>query len=283
MMKAQITPTWNDLDNRRSRWVNVVGRLKPGRVTPRRRKAQLDVLYQQINEYELESVPAFAAASQTLQGSLPRQDADACRGGRQGCPTCGDGFSTPLFVLMGMVGLVLLIACANVANLLLARAPPRQKEIAVRLALGASRGRIVRADADREPASSPPPAASSGLVLSIWVGDLLLGVLPSDALCTRFRPTPDLRVGLFTLGVSLLTAVVFGLAPALQASKPDLNRTLREEAGSVSGGASHARFRKGLVVAQVALSMLLVAGAGLFARSLYNLKHLEPGFDDRRL
>jgi predicted permease len=121
--------------------------------------------------------------------------------------------------------------------------------------------------------------AWSASVLSVWVGELLIGLLPTDTSGTTLSSTPDLRVGLFTLGVSLLTAVVFGLAPALQTSKPDMNRTLREEAGSVSSGASHARLRKTLVVAQVALSMLLVAGAGLFARSLYNLKHLSPGFD----
>jgi predicted permease len=114
-------------------------------------------------------------------------------------------------------------------------------------------------------------------VLSIWVGDFLVSVMPFESFTRSLSTEPDLRIGLFTAALALTTALVFGLIPALQASKPELNRTLREEAGNLSGGTKHARFRKGLVVAQVALSMLLVAGAGLFARSLYNLKTLDTG------
>ena len=276
MMKAQITPTWDDLDNRRSRWVTVIGRLKPG-VSIETARAQLDVTYKQINAEELESVPAFVAASQTFKDRF-RAKALAVEAAGKGLSGLRRGFSTPIAVLMGMVGLVLLIACANVASLLVARAAARQKEIGLRLALGASRARIVRQTLFESTLLSLA-GGLVGLVLSVWVSELLIGLLPADASGTTLSATPDLRVGLFTLGVSLVTAVVFGLAPALQTSKPDMNRTLREEAGSVSSGASHARLRKGLVVVQVALSMLLVAGAGLFARSLFNLKHLSPGFD----
>jgi predicted permease len=276
MMKAQITPTWDDLDNRRSRWVTVIGRLKPG-VSIETARAQLDVTYKQINAEELESVPAFVAASQTFKDRF-RAKALAVEAAGKGLSGLRRGFSTPIAVLMGMVGLVLLIACANVASLLVARAAARQKEIGLRLALGASRARIVRQTLFESTLLSLA-GGLVGLVLSVWVSELLIGLLPADASGTTLSATPDLRVGLFTLGVSLVTAVVFGLAPALQTSKPDMNRTLREQAGSVSSGASHARLRKGLVVVQVALSMLLVAGAGLFARSLFNLKHLSPGFD----
>jgi predicted permease len=276
MMKAQITPTWDDLDNRRSRWVTVIGRLKRG-VSLDAARAQLDAIYKQINAQELESVPAFAAASQAFKDRFRAKTLVVEPAGK-GLSGLRRGFSTPIAVLMGMVGLVLLIACANVASLLVARAAARQKEIGLRLALGASRLRIVRQTLFESGILSLG-GGLVGLVLSVWVGELLIGLLPTDTSGTTLSSTPDLRVGLFTLGVSLLTAVVFGLAPALQTSKPDMNRTLREEAGSVSSGASHARLRKTLVVAQVALSMLLVAGAGLFARSLYNLKHLSPGFD----
>jgi predicted permease len=276
MMKAQITPTWDDLDNRRSRWVNLVGRLKPG-LSIDAARARLDVLYKQINAGELESVPDFAAASALFKERFRAKSIVVEPAGR-GLSGLRGGFSTPIAVLMGMVGLVLLIACANVANLLIARAAARQKEMGVRLALGASRGRIVRQTLFESLLLSMAGGVV-GLVLSIWLGELLVGLLPSGASSQALSTTPDLRVGLFTLAVSVVTAVVFGLAPALQSSRPDMNQTLREEAGSLAGSASHARLRKGLVVAQVAVSLLLVAGAGLFARSLYNLKHLSPGFD----
>lgn len=275
MMKAQITPTWNDLDNRRSRWVNVVGRLKPG-LDADAAKARLDVLYQQINEFELKEVPAFASGSQSFRDRF-RAKTLTLYPASQGLSDLRQSVQTPLFVLMAMVGLVLLIACANVANLLLSRASARQKEIAVRLALGAGRYRLIRQTLT-ESLLLAIAGGIVGLVLSIWVGDLLLSVMPFESFTRSLSTEPDLRVGLFTGALALATAVLFGLIPALQASKPELNRTLREEAGNLSGGAKHARFRKGLVVAQVALSMLLVAGAGLFARSLYNLKTLETGF-----
>jgi len=276
MMKAQVTPTWDDLDNRRSRWVSIIGRLKPD-VSLDTARAQLDVVYKQVNAEELESVPAFASSSQQFKDRF-RAKAIVVEPAGQGLSGLRGGFSTPVMVLMGMVGLVLLIACANVASLLVARAAGRQKEMGVRLALGASRGRIVRQTLI-ESLLLAAAGGVVGLLLSVWIGEGLVGLLPTGDSATTLSTTPDLRVGLFTLAVSLLTAVTFGLAPALQGSKPDMNRTLREEAGSVSSGAAHARLRKGLVVAQVALSMLLVAGAGLFSRSLYNLRHLSPGFE----
>jgi predicted permease len=276
MMKAEITPTWNDLDNRRSRWVSIVGRLRPG-MTLESARAGADVAYKQINAYELEAVPEFASGSDTFKERFRAKSLVVEPAGR-GLSGLRQGFSTPLAVLMGMVGLVLLIACANVANLLVARAAARQKEIGVRLALGASRWRIVRQTLC-ESLILALAGGLAGLVLSVVIGELLLDLLPSDGSARVLSTTPDLRMVLFTVSISLLTAVVFGLAPAVQTSQPDMNRTLREEAGNLSGSIGHARLRKGLVVAQVALSMLLVAGAGLFARSLYNLKHLDPGFD----
>jgi len=277
MMKAQITPTWDGLDDRQTRFVNVVGRLKPG-LSIEEARARLDVLYKQINAHDLEAVPGFARGSALFKERFLAKRIEMEPAGK-GLSGLRQGFSAPVTVLMGMVGLVLVIACANVANLLVARAAARQKEIGVRLALGASRGRIVR-QALFESLLLSLAGGAVGLILSVWVGELLVGMLPSDGSSARaLSTTPDLRVGVFTLAVSLATAVVFGLAPALQTSRPDMNRTLREGAGSLSGGHADARLRKGLVVAQVALSMLLVAGAGLFVRSLYNLKHLNPGFD----
>jgi predicted permease len=275
MMKAQLTPTWDDLDNRRSRWLNIVGRLRPG-LTADAAKARLDVVYQQILEHELTAVPAFASGSQRFRDGF-RAKKLTLHPAAQGLSDLRESVQTPLLVLMGMVGLVLLIACANVANLLLSRASARQKEVAVRLALGAGRGRLIRQTLT-ESLVLASAGGIVGVVLSIWVGDLLISAMPFESFTRSLSSEPDLRVGVFTAILALATAVVFGLIPALQASKPELNRTLREEAGNLSGGTRHARFRKGLVVAQVALSMLLVAGAGLFARSLYNLKMLDTGF-----
>jgi predicted permease len=280
MMKAQVTPTWNDLDNRQSRWLNIVGRLKPG-LTAETAKPQLDVVYRQINEYELAAVPGFAAASQTFKDRFRAKQLDLYPAGR-GLSDLRGLVSAPLYVLMAMVGLVLLIACANVANLLLARATGRQKEIAIRLALGAGRARLVRQTLT-ESMVLALVGGGTGLLLSTWLGDLLVSMMPGDQLSRVISTAPDLRVAGFAAMLSLVTAMLFGMAPALQRPTLELNRALREESGSVAGAAHHARIRKALVIAQVVLSMVLVAGTGLFARSLYNLKHLDPGFDTNDL
>jgi predicted permease len=148
----------------------------------------------------------------------------------------------------------------------------------MRLALGASRGRLVR-QMLTESVLLALVGGAAGLLLSGWLGGLLVSVMPGDRLTQAISTAPDLRVAGFTALLSLFTAVLFGTAPALQGQKLDLNRSLRAAAGSLAGAGPSARLRKALVVAQVALSMLLVAGAGFFARSLYNLKHLHPGFD----
>jgi predicted permease len=280
MMKAEMTPTMSDLDNRQSRWLYIVGRLKPG-LTAETAKPQLDVVYRQINEHDLVAVPGFAAASQEFKDRFRAKQLHLYAAGR-GLSDVRAFLSAPLYVLMAMVGLVLLIACANVANLLLARATGRQKEIAIRLALGAGRGRLMR-QLLSESLILAFIGGATGLMLSVWLGELLISVMPDGQLSRAISTAPDLRVIAFSAALSLVTAVLFGVAPAFRGQKLELNRTLREQAGSVAGASQHTRIRKGLVVAQVALSMLLVAGAGLFARSLYNLKHLNPGFDTNDL
>jgi predicted permease len=185
-------------------------------------------------------------------------------------------FSSPLLVLMATVMLVLLIACANVANLLIARATFRQKEIAVRLALGSSRFRIIR----QLLVESMLLALGGGVIglgLAVWADKLLILFLPTRATPLAISATPDWRILGFTTAVSLLTGILFGLVPALQSTRSNVAGTLKENAGAVVGGAS-ATVRKILVTAQIALSLLLLIAASLFIRSLQNLKELDPGF-----
>ena len=184
---------------------------------------------------------------------------------------------------MGMVGLVLLIACANVANLLMARASSRQKEIAVRLALGRQPRRASCGSSSWRAWSSRWPAGSSASASRSGRARCSLRALPSEQAARVLSAEPDLRVGLFALGLALLTGIVFGLIPALQSTRPQLAPTLKSETAAVAGGTAPFRLRKGLVVAQVALSLLLLIGAGLFTRSLSNLRSLNPGFEPERL
>ena len=276
-MKAVMTPTWDDLQNRRSRWITVMARVKPT-VTFEQAEAAMNVIYRQVNEQELKEIktPSKAFRERFVSKHL------FLRPGAKGRSDLRRQFSTPILVLMGMVGLVLLIACANVANLLLARGAARQKEVAIRLALGASRGAIVRQRLIESLALSATGAVL-GLAVAWWTGTLLLKTLPFEEAARTMTAVPDGRVTAFAIAVACFTALLFGLAPALQSTRPALTSTLKDEAGSVVGGTGHARFRKALVVAQVGLSVLLLAGAALFGRSLYNLKALDPGFQSDQL
>ncbi|HEX8137725.1 MAG TPA: ABC transporter permease [Pyrinomonadaceae bacterium] len=186
-----------------------------------------------------------------------------------------------LYVLFGAVGFVLLIACANVANLLLARTSARQKEVAIRTALGASRLRLVR-QLLTESVMLAVMGGATGLLLAYWGIDLLIALSPADV--------PRLgEIGLhgpvfaWTLLVSVMTGLVFGLAPALQASKPDLNEALKESGGRTSGSLRTSRLRSLLVVSEVALALVLLVGAGLMIRSLIALQRTSPGFETKNL
>jgi len=187
-----------------------------------------------------------------------------------------NAFSTALLVLMGMVGLVLLIACANVANLMIARAFMRQKEIAVRLSLGSSRARLVR-QLLVESIVLSALGGIAGLALSAVLTRGLLALVPSQGQPLMIAARPDPRILLFTLALTCLTGIVFGLVPALRASRPDPWTTLKDTVGSIAGTGGSLFLRKGLVAAQVALSFLLLFGAGLFVRSLQNLEGTDTG------
>jgi predicted permease len=278
MMQPQVIPTWTrGLNDWRVRWLTIMARLKPG-VSVGQAKASVNVLYGQLL---LEDLARIETKSQRFRTEFPKKRLELLPGGR-GVSGLRDQSKTPLLMLMGMVGLVLLIACANVANLLLARASSREKEIALRLALGASRGRLVR-QLLVECVVLSLAGGALGIAFSVWTADLLLRALPLEGAARVLSADPDLRVGLFALALSLLTGVAFGLMPALQSTRPDLAPTLKNESGTLMGGSAPFRFRKGLVVAQVALSLLLLIGAGLFTRSLMNLRQLDPGFEPQSL
>ncbi len=277
LMKPLMLPEWSWLqaDDRRARWVQVFARLKPG-YTPESAQAALQVLFHQVREYE-STLPAAAKWSaysreQFLKGTLHVEKAAT------GYSELRNDFSKALMVLMGMVGLVLLIACANVANLLIARAFARQREISIRLSLGASRGRLVRQLLVESTVLSLAGGAA-GVALAFAMTRGLLALVPMEGNPLLIRPEPDGRILLFTLGVTVLTGLVFGLIPALRASRPDLWTSLKDTVGSIAGSAGGSLFlRKGLIAAQVALSFLLLFGAGLFVRSLQNLKTTDTGF-----
>ncbi|MCP5114731.1 MAG: FtsX-like permease family protein, partial [bacterium] len=275
-MKPEIFPEWDwmKMEERRARWVQVFARLKPG-YTAESAQAPMQVLFRQIREYEstLESANKWTpyARERFLDGTIHVEKADTGYSGLR------NEFSTALIVLMSMVGLVLLIACANVANLLIARGFARRREIAVRLSLGATPGRLVR------------QLLVESLVLSFAGGMVgvgaafgltrgLIALIPMEGNPLLIRPEPDFRILLFTFCLAVLTGLIFGLAPALRASRPDLWTTLKDTIGSVAGAGGSLLLRKGLVASQVALSFLLLFGAGLFTRSLQNLKLTDSGF-----
>jgi predicted permease len=282
MMKAEMDTLGASFDynfkSRRGRWVNVFGRMKPG-VTEQQAKAALQPFFHQMLEMEVREKDFARAAPETRQrfltmwiDLLPASKGDS---------ELRRQFSSALLVLTAIAGLVLLIACANVANLLIARATARQKEIAVRLALGASRSRII-SQLLIESLVLAITGGIAGMALAVWMDRALLGFLPTGDTPLTISSSPDWRIMSFNLGISLLTGIIFGLVPALQSTRPHLAGTLKDQVGSIAGGTS-VGLRKALVAAQVTLSLLLLIGAGLFIRSLKNLKDLDPGFHTNNL
>jgi putative ABC transport system permease protein len=252
-------------ERRNMHWVRVVGRLAPG-VTQEAAQAEL------------------ASISEALAAEHPDSNSGV---GTRLVPLRDEivGPLRPLLlVMLGAVGLVLLIACGNVANLLLARATARQGELAVRLALGASRWRLAQ-QLLTESLLLALLGGAAGLLCAQWGLELLLAAIPAAQLGTMpyLKDLPlDARVLGFTFGVSVLTGVLFGLAPAVVATRPDLQDAMKGQARSVAGGA-RGRLRQALVVGEVALALVLLVGAGLLLKSLTRMMAVDPGFDRENL
>jgi putative ABC transport system permease protein len=238
----------------------VIGRLKPG-VTEESAQADLDTIAARLEKQYPESNTGWSPNVIPIVADTVRQ------------------YNTALWVMMGAVGFVLLIACANVANLMLARTTGRQKELALRAALGASRWRIVR-QLLTESLIVALVGGALGVLVAIWGIDLLRASNPGEA--SRFAAGWD-QLGinrlvlLFTFGLSVLSGLLFGLAPALQVSRPNLNNALKEGGRQGTGGSN--RLRSSFVVAEIALSLILLIGAGLLVRSFMSLLKINPGFN----
>ena len=273
-MKTAATPTLDGYDDRTYHFLHILARLKPG-VTIQQANASLQVLFK----------PLLGADLAVMTGNISKKfrerflaKAMVLEPAYNGVPTFRENAGTPLYISMAMVGLVLLIACANVANLLVARGLGRQKEIAIRLALGASRRDIIR-QLLAESLLLAILGGLAGLLVSLWTSGLMVASMPgTSGGIPGLSASLDPRTVAFAFVLALVTGIGFGLLPAMQSTRPNVYPTLKDQGGSVIGGFGQIRSRQALVVGQVALSLLLLVGAGLFTRSLMNLRKLDPGF-----
>jgi len=257
----------NHLDShapRRGRFLSPIARLKPG-VAIEQAQAEMNIIAAQL---ALEN-PAF----DTKWGASVVPIRENFTG----------ELRTPLLVLLGAVGLVLLIACANVANLMLMRSSVRQREMAIRTSLGAGRARIIR-QLLVESTILSSVGGLLGLLFAVWAKDGLLAMLPDDMSVAKVNSvTIDYNVLAFTVVASLGTGLLFGLLPALRASRPDLSDTLKEGGRAVSGSLSRNRMRAALVAGEMAVALMLLIGAGLLIKSFVRLENVAPGFQPDRI
>ncbi|HKC65074.1 MAG TPA: ABC transporter permease [Pyrinomonadaceae bacterium] len=250
------------LDSRGSRFFRAIGSLKPG-VTIQQSETEMNTIARRLETEYADSNTDARIQLVSLQEDIVGKTKPA------------------LLILLGAVGLVLLIACANVANLLLARATARVKEMAIRTALGASRGRVVR-QMLTESLLLSLVGGTLGLLLAMWGVDLLVKASPAE-LPRIAEVSLDSHVLVFTLLVTALTGIIFGLAPALQAARLNLNESLKEGGRTGMEGAGRSRVRSLLVISEVALSLVLLIGAGLLIKSFWRLLQTDPGYDTKRV
>jgi predicted permease len=270
-MKAQMTPNWNGLDDPNDYWLQMMARLSPG-VSREQAEAGLQPLARGLLERQVRNLTGISADKEArlmdrrlhlvpgAQGRLVLQE--EARGG--------------LVLLSTLVGLVLCIACANVANLLIARGVARRREIAVRLALGARRIHVVR-QLLAESALLAIAGGAAGLLVAAWSIDSILLLFPPEGAFAALSSGLDARLLAFNFGVALLTGLAFGLLPALRATRLDLVTAMKEP--RTGAGTGHVRLRKGLLVAQIAMTAVLLVAAGMFTLSLRRLQQVDLGID----
>jgi predicted permease len=254
-------------EKRRALSLSTIARLKPG-VTVSQAEAQMKTLAQQLEQ---------AYPDVNKERSIKLLPAEVAKAQGIGGPANENIAQNVSLLLLVAAGSILLIACANIANLLLVRATTRQREMAVRLALGAGRGRIVR-QLLTESILLALLGGVGGVVLAYWLGDVLLSLLPPTPFPLELNPQPDLRVLIFSFLLAILSGVIFGLAPALQTARWDLTQGLRERAASTGGGVGRWNLRNLLVIAQIAVSLLLLIGSALFLKAFHKAQAIDPGF-----
>ena len=276
-MRAQVNPGFTQFENRRSYWAYVFGRLKPGTTIEQARLAINGVYRPIVND--VEAPLQTGMSEQTMERFRAKEI--ALEPGAKGQSSVHEQARTPLLLLFAITGVVLLIACANIANLLLARGANRSVEMAVRLSLGASRRQIVT-----QLMTESVLLAAMGGIASLFVAKWTLvgiaSILPPDPAATIPRDIDGMML-LFAGALAIGTGLLFGIFPALHSTRPDLITTIRANTGQPSGARAAARFRTSLVTVQIALSMALLISAGLFIRSLANVSRVDLGIQVENL
>jgi predicted permease len=275
-MKAQMTPNWDGLGSAKDYWAAILGRLKPG-FTAARAEAALLPTYKGILESQAPEMKMPAAEQQRFVDKPI-----VLEPGAHGRQILQRDMKQPLIILMAMVGLVLLIGCANLAGLLLARSTARQREMALRMSLGAGRKRLIR-QLMTESLVLALIGGGLGLVIGLWTLKALIASIPGDFGAVGLRATPNQSILEFAVSISVMTGVLFGLAPALRATRSSLQRAVKEQGSNLSDGLSNVRLRKILIISQIAVTTMLLVGAGLFARSLDSLRRVDLGLKAENL
>jgi len=274
-MKREVTPTWDELQSRRAMWLTPVARLKPG-ITMEQARVRANVLYQQILSEEVKTITTGSAS---FKERFVKKNLEFFPGGT-GASGFRDATEAPFRILLATATLVLFIGCLNIANLLLTRATKRRKEIAVRLSLGATRFRLMR-ELIVEGAVLAALGLIAGLGVAVAAGKLLVDTIPDPEARQLLSFSLDGRVLGFAALLAALGVVISTVIPALQGTRVALTPSLREGSGATAAGGR--RTRHSLVVGQLALSLALLVGASLLARSLFNLASRPVGYRTERI